>query len=146
VAERLWPHHGALALKTAIDRHGRMITRLVLFDELLQTVVEWFIGLQHDWSTNTGVRGRKFKRYPDEKTWSEYTSTFAGAGIEANWQAFFNAVALFGRLARIVGDHLGYEYPAQLERKMVDYYTYIRNHKKGNGEQSAAGDTDKLRD
>lgn len=30
-------------------------------DQYLKIVIEWFIGLQHDWSVNTGVRGRKFK-------------------------------------------------------------------------------------
>ena len=46
-------------------------------DEYLQTVNEWFIGLQNSPSVNTGVCGSKFKRYLDEKTWSEYESAFA---------------------------------------------------------------------
>jgi hypothetical protein len=38
-------------------------------------------GLQNDWSVNTGVRGRAFKRYLDDQTWQEYESTFAGAAV-----------------------------------------------------------------
>lgn len=100
-------------------------------DEYLQTIIEWFIGLQHDWSVNTGVRGRKFKHYLDSQTWEEFTGTLAGADIEENWQAFFNAIALFRRLATIVGDSLGYEYPVQLDKEMTDYYSRIRAAKKG---------------
>jgi aminoglycoside 6-adenylyltransferase len=97
--------------------------------EYLHNVIEWFIGLQHGWSVNTGLRGKHFKRYLDEELWSEYTATFAGAEIEENWQAFFNAVSLFRKLARIVGEGLGYAYPMQMDKEMTEYFTHIRNYK-----------------
>ena len=67
-------------------------------DKYLRTVINWFLDLRHNWTVNPGVCGKKFKRYLDDGTWSEYASTFARADIEENWQAFFNAVALFRRL------------------------------------------------
>lgn len=97
--------------------------------EYLHTVIEWFIGLRHGWSVNTGLRGKHFKRYLNDELWSEYTATFAGAEIEEHWQAFFNAVALFRKLARIVGEGLGYAYPMQIDKEMTEYFTHIRNHK-----------------
>ena len=100
-------------------------------DKYLHTVIEWYIGMQHDWSVNTGVRGCKFRRYLDDQTWSGYTSTFARGDIEEHWQAFLNAVALFRRLARTVGERLAYEYPAQLDREMTEYYSRIRGTKRG---------------
>ena len=106
----------------------------------LQTVIEWYIGLQHDWSVNTGVRGRKFKRYLDDGTWSDYRSTFARADVQENWEAFFNAVALFRRLARTVGNTLGYEYPAQLDKEMTAYYFRIRSTEKGVANKPDGGD------
>ena len=99
-------------------------------DKHLRTIMEWFIGFQHDWSVNSGLRGRRFKRYLDTKIWSEYTSTFAGADVEENWQAFFNAVALFRKLAKIVGSDLGYKYPDRLDQKMTDYYFRIQDTNK----------------
>ncbi len=96
-------------------------------DEYLHTVLEWAIGLQNDWSVNTGVRGRYFKRYLDAQTWREYESTFAGAAIEEQWEAFFNAVALFRRIAKLVGDSLGYPYPGTVDREMTEYYRWIRS-------------------
>jgi aminoglycoside 6-adenylyltransferase len=96
-------------------------------DQFLHTVLEWYIGLQNDWSVNTGVRGRKFKRYLDEQTWMEYESTFAGAAIEEQWRAFFNAVALFRKMAKYVGDHLGYPYPEAVDKEMTEYYRWIRS-------------------
>ncbi|MCX5756980.1 MAG: aminoglycoside 6-adenylyltransferase [Candidatus Hydrogenedentes bacterium] len=108
-------------------------------DEYLQTIIEWFIGLQNEWSVNTGVRGRNFKHYLDDETWSEYESTFARADVQEHWQAFFNALALFRKLARIVGETLGYEYPARLDREMTDYYSQIRDAEKKTANKSDAG-------
>jgi aminoglycoside 6-adenylyltransferase len=97
-----------------------------LRNEFLRTIIEWFIGVQCDWSVNTGVGGRWFKRYLDERTWSEYTSTFAVGEIEAHWDAFFNMVVLFRRLATSIGESLGYAYPHRLDGEMSDYYARIR--------------------
>ena len=96
-------------------------------DHFLRTIIEWYIGLQQNWTVNTGVLGRKFKRYLDDEIWSEYESTFAGSSIEENWAAFFNAVALFRKLANIVAEGLGYEYPSQTDREMTEYYSRIRS-------------------
>lgn len=94
--------------------------------EYLRTIIEWFIGVQRDWSINTGVGGRWFRRYLDERTWLEYTSTFAGGETEAHWEAFFNVVVLFRRLATFVGERLGYVYPRELDRHVSEYCARIR--------------------
>lgn len=96
-------------------------------DKYLKTIIDWYIGIQHNWSINTGVCGKRFKQYLDVKTWSEYESTFATASLEEQWQAFFNAVNLFRRLAKIVADRFGYEYPMLLDNEMSAYYSFIRN-------------------
>ena len=124
VPKHLWRDE----LPFAASMMGQMIR-----DKYLRTIIEWFICLHHDWSVNTGLCGRWFKRYLDAETWLEFTSTFAGADIEENWQAFYKAVSLFRKLAKIVGSSLGYNYPAQLDQKMTDYYSCIRNTKKETG-------------
>jgi len=96
-------------------------------DKYLRTVIEWFIGLQHDWSVNMGLCGKWFKHYLDAETWSEFESTYAGADIEENWQSFFKAISLFRKLGKTVGRSLGYDYPTQLDQEMTDYYSTIRN-------------------
>ena len=93
--------------------------------EHLHPVMQWFIGMQHDWQVNTGVYGCRFKQYLDNQTWVEYESTFAGPGLEEQWGAFLNSVRLFMRLAKSVGDRLGYEYPQIAEQKMIDYFYWI---------------------
>ena len=97
-----------------------------LRDEHLRSMIEWSIGMQHDWSVDTGLGGRWLKRYLDDRTWSEYTSTFAVGEVEAHWEAFFNMIRLFRRLAVSVGQRLGYPYPHRVDRDLSDSFARIR--------------------
>ena len=92
----------------------------------LQRMVEWYIGLQNDWSVDTGIHGKKFKRYLDAGTWLEFKSTFAGSDVEENWQAFFKMIALFRKLSKTVGIGLGYDYPAERDEEVTQYCLSIR--------------------
>jgi aminoglycoside 6-adenylyltransferase len=92
----------------------------------LRPMMEWWIGSECDWTATTGLGGRWFKRFLDEKTWSAYEATFATAGIEDQWRAFFALVELFSRLAREVATRLGYPYPAEVEEKAVAYFREIQ--------------------
>lgn len=84
-------------------------------------MIEWHIGTTTDWSANPGVWGRRFKHYLDQETWWQLEATFAGADLGENWGAFFAMLDLFSRLAREVGSHLGFDYPANLERDVRGY-------------------------
>jgi len=108
-------------------------------DNYLHTIIEWYIGLQHNWSINTGMRGKKFKRCLDEQTWQEYESTFAGPALQDQWQAFLNGVGLFRRLAKLVGDSLGYEYPEKVDEEMTEYYRWIWSNEMGKANKSLQG-------
>jgi aminoglycoside 6-adenylyltransferase len=99
----------------------------VLRYSFLQKIVEWYIGLENNWSVNTGICGNRFKRYLDAENWSEFESTYAGADVEENWRAFFKAVAFFRQLAKIIGTGLGYDYPMELDEEVTQYCLRIRN-------------------
>ena len=92
----------------------------------LHRMVEWYIGLQNDWSVDTGNHGKKFKRYLDAGTWSELESTYTGADVEENWEAFFHMAALFRKLAKEIGTGLGYQYPVALDEEVMQYCLRIR--------------------
>ena len=92
----------------------------------LEKVIEWYIGMRHDWSVNTNKHGRWFKRYLDGETLREIDSTFAGADIEENWNALCNMTRLFRRLAVAVADGLGFEYPHDTDRRVSAYMEKIR--------------------
>ncbi|WP_226675323.1 aminoglycoside 6-adenylyltransferase [Mesobacillus jeotgali] len=103
-----------------------MLDNIIRF-HYLQSVIEWHLGVKHDWSVNPNKFGRWFKRYLDGDTWDELEGTYAGASLEENWEALFRMADLFSRLAQEVGKSLGYEYPMEYEKKMREYLLKVRN-------------------
>ncbi|WP_158651505.1 aminoglycoside 6-adenylyltransferase [Mesobacillus jeotgali] len=103
-----------------------MLDNIIRF-HYLQPVIEWHLGVKHDWSVNPNKFGRWFKRYLDGDTWDELEGTYAGASLEENWEALFRMADLFSRLAQEVGKSLGYEYPMEYEQKMREYLLKVRN-------------------
>ncbi|UYZ23745.1 aminoglycoside 6-adenylyltransferase [Mesobacillus jeotgali] len=102
-----------------------MLDNIIRF-HYLQPVIEWHLGVKHEWSVNPNKFGRWFKRYLDTETWAELEGTYAGAGIEENWEALFQTADLFSRLSQEVGKSLGYEYPMEYERKMWTYLLKVK--------------------
>lgn len=96
----------------------------------LHKIIEWFIGMQNNWSVDTGACGKKFKRYLDSKTWSEFEETYVGADLEQNWKAFFRATDFFRKIAKQVGENLGYEYPVKLDEEVLEFCLKIRDTNK----------------
>jgi aminoglycoside 6-adenylyltransferase len=92
----------------------------------LRPMLEWRIELNHDWSLKTGALGKGLKKHLPPEIWSKLESTYAGAGIEENWEALFNTIALFRRVAAEVGDQLGYEYPYDLDQRVMAYLQKVR--------------------
>jgi aminoglycoside 6-adenylyltransferase len=106
-----------------------MLDSSLRFSEL-QKMIEWHIAMQHDWSISTGKRGRLFKHYLSAEVWKGLEATFSDADIENNWRAFFNMIALFRKLAKKVGDNLGYEYPEKIDEQVTAYCKKIKTSKK----------------
>ena len=94
-------------------------------------MIEWYIAVRHDRAVSTNKYGRFFKRYLDAGTWAELEATFADADIENNWQALFNTIDLFRKLAKYVADNLGYEYPDETDRKITAYCKKARALRNG---------------
>lgn len=92
----------------------------------LHPIIEWHIGIKTNWSANPGLWGKKLKYYLDQETWWQLENTYAGAGLEENWDAFFSMLDLLSRLAQEVGAHLGLDYPHELESDVRRYCLEIR--------------------
>lgn len=118
VAKNLWRDE-LLPAKYSLDEVMKL--------HALLPMLEWRMEIDHNWSVKTGVYGRGLKRRLRPEIWAELESTYVGAGIEENWEAFFRAIALFRKVAIEVGDHLGYSYPHDLDRRATDYFRRVRS-------------------
>jgi aminoglycoside 6-adenylyltransferase len=106
--------------------HARYNLEVVMKLDLLRRLLEWRIEIDHDWSWKPGIVGRGLKWHLTPDTWAEVEATYAGPGIEENWEALFATTTLFRRVAIEVGEALGYPYPADLDRRVSAYLEEVR--------------------
>jgi aminoglycoside 6-adenylyltransferase len=93
----------------------------------LRQVLEWYVGVKHNWSVSVGSLGKGLKKVLPSDMWERLEQTYAAADIEENWKALENTLDLFRHVATDVGEHLGYAYPNELHERVVAYVERI-NH------------------
>jgi aminoglycoside 6-adenylyltransferase len=91
----------------------------------LRPMLEWRMERDHGWSEPTGNLGKGLKKRLPTGIWEELEGTYVGAGIEDNWEALFQTMALFRRVATEVAADLGYAYPLDLDRRVTAYVREI---------------------
>jgi aminoglycoside 6-adenylyltransferase len=92
----------------------------------LRQMLEWKIGLDHNWSVPVGALGKGLKKRLPPEIWPQLENTYAGAGIEENWEALFRTMTFFRQVAMEVGEGLGYAYPLDLDQRVTAYLHKMR--------------------
>jgi aminoglycoside 6-adenylyltransferase len=118
VAKYLWRDE-LLAAKWCLEVEMRQ--------HYLRPMLEWRMERDHGWSEPTGNLGRGLKKRLPTGIWEELEGTYAGARIADNWEALFQTMALFRRVATEVAADLGYAYPLDLDRRVTAYVREIKD-------------------
>ncbi len=92
----------------------------------LRQVLEWYVGIKHNWSVPVGSLGKGLKKLLPAEIWERLEQTYASADVAENWEALTNTMALFKQVATQVGEHLGYAYPHELHQRVSDYVEHIK--------------------
>ena len=87
----------------------------------LRPMLEWLVGVKHNWSAPTGSLGKGLKKRLPPEIWSQLENTYAGGNIEENWEALFRTITLFRQVAMEVGAGLGYEYLLELDQHVTAF-------------------------
>ena len=90
----------------------RFIRDVDLTHGVLRKMLEWLIELDRDWSWKPGAYGRGIERELPADVASELAEAYG---------SFEKTVALFRRVARAVGDGLGYVYPQHADDVVSAY-------------------------
>ena len=85
----------------------------------LRPMLEWLMGLHHNWSLPTGSLGKGLKKKLPPDLWSQLEAAYAGASPVDNWESLFRTMALYRQVAMKVGKGLGYDYPLDLDRRVT---------------------------
>jgi aminoglycoside 6-adenylyltransferase len=118
VAKHLW-RGDMMAAKYSLDQVMKL--------KKLRTILEWSVEIDHNWSLKMGAYGRGLQKFVKTERWSRLESTYVGAGMDENWEALFQIIALFRETAIEVGDRLGYPYPHDLDRRMIAYLKKVKD-------------------
>lgn len=101
----------------------------IMRDERLRLMLEWRVEIDHNWSLKTGFYGKGLVKYLTPEIVRELENTYTGSGEDAYWNALFRIIELFRKVAREVGQHLGYAYPEALDTRVVKYLYRVMDMK-----------------
>lgn len=94
--------------------------------QYLQKIIEWHIGLEHDWKVTTNKKGRLFTKFLSPEIWAKTEATFSGSDIQDNWRALFAYADLGTELGVKMAQELGYPYPMELEQNIRTYLNHVK--------------------
>jgi aminoglycoside 6-adenylyltransferase len=100
----------------------------------LHPLMRWHIALEHGPDTDTGLFGRWFQRYLPEDLWLSYLETYSGADTRDQWRAMFAMADFTGVVGSAIAVKLGFSYPEQTARNVLEYLHSISDSADGQEE------------
>lgn len=92
----------------------------------LDKMLEWYIGVNTEFSVSVGMWGKYFKKYLPSELYELYLKTYSNH--EELWTAIFAACELFRTAAPVVGKHFGYGYNHNDDDNMMQYLMKMKNN------------------
>jgi aminoglycoside 6-adenylyltransferase len=117
VAKGLWRDELILA-KYMFDTHMR---------EQLLKMLGWYVGVQTGFQTSPGKLGKYLKGQLADELWKLLERTYADAQLDHSWEALLSMDDLFRRIATVVAEHFGFNYPAQDDARVSAFVRHIRS-------------------
>jgi len=99
----------------------------VIVRESFEKMIEWYIGINTNFTVSSGKKGRFFKKYMPIELYTMYKKTYSDGEYENFWEAIFTACKLFRTVAIQVGEHFGYIYKEDEEKGITEYLKWVRN-------------------
>ena len=94
--------------------------------EMLILMLGWYVGTMHEFQVSVGKMGKYFKNLLPKEMYESFRRTYSGAEQEQMWQATFEMLYLFGRVAREVAERLGFVYDEEEEQGIEKYMKLVR--------------------
>lgn len=95
--------------------------------DMLILMLEWHVGVRHNFSVSAGKNGKYFKRLLPARLYESFTKTWSDADYAHMWEASFEMLHLFGEAAREVAKQLDFVYDEEQEQGIETYMNQVRN-------------------
>lgn len=96
--------------------------------DMLIQMLAWYVGTQHDFSVSVGKNGKYLKKLLPLEIYLKFTQTYSDASYEHIWEAAFEMLHLFGNVARVVAEQLGFLYDEEEEKGIENYMKQVKNN------------------
>lgn len=94
--------------------------------DMLMIMLEWYVGMNHDFRVSAGKCGKYFKKYLPETIYEKFMETYSNAEYDSVWKAAFDALYLFGNVAREVAAKLEFTYDESEEKGIEGYMKQVK--------------------
>ena len=95
--------------------------------DMLNQMVEWYIGINNDFNVSAGKMGKYFKQYLPNSLYEMYTQTYSNSEYNNVWKSIFTACELFRVLALEVASNFDYTYNNLEDDNIIKYLNQVRN-------------------
>ena len=96
--------------------------------ELLNGMINWYIGTLTDFSVEVGKMGRYYKKYLPSEMYELYAKTYSDSEYNNFWTAIFTACSLFNSAALSVSKYFNFIYRQHEEDNIIDYLNKVKNN------------------
>lgn len=111
-----------------------MTTYMTLSHNMLEQMLNWYIGCHTSFSVSCGKRNKYFRKYLSERMYLQFLQTYTDGHVQNMWKAIENCCILFHDAAVFVANNLGYQYPQNDENGFFHYKNIIKSSIKHNKE------------
>lgn len=95
----------------------------------LHDMLEWAIGIRHDFQISAGKWGKYYKNLLESDQYERYAQTYSDSQSANMWEALTVSCGLFRETAVAVSKALRLTYPSEDDRKMTAYLEWVRGLK-----------------
>ena len=95
--------------------------------DMLDKLVEWYIGINTGFTLSTGKMGKYFKDYLSEDLYQQYLAIYSSAESAEIWQAVFVMCDLFHTFAVFVAKERGFFYKQKEEDGSLTYLRKVKD-------------------
>lgn len=99
----------------------------VVVREMLFRMVDWYIGINSDFSLSPGKMGKFYKKYLPRELYEMVAKTYSDSDYEHFWEAVFTACDLFRTTAVPVAGYLQFTYNQDDDTNMTEYLKKIKS-------------------
>lgn len=105
-----------------------MATYHTLVRNMLDVMLDWYIGIHTDFSVSSGKLHKYFKKYLPADFYEIYVQTYTDGSYEHFWCAIDAACRLFRKAALFVADYFNFVYPENDESASRNYLWNLRGN------------------